>query len=251
MAGCRSRDGSAPGFLAGVLPVGQLVRAGTLSVPAVRSGQAALRVGTNDGTGPGRAASEISVVPSIRSQYPLYSPQYHRCGSSQCRCSWRRNVPQSRIGRTGNGSRSEAASLSVQAFRAWDFCESSGQGGGLDRAPVQGCGPPTLRGCGTQFAHAAHRLSMFQVSQTGDSDGLPVIQRVAIRRRVPGFVDWRRMCQVSWTDVQAGRVGECRGPCGIDVGKSGPWQRSGSRFRGPSPLIMAAVHESRSCRRRH
>jgi hypothetical protein len=40
-------------------------------------------------------------------------------------------------------------------------------------------------------------LSVFQVSQTGDSDGLLEIQRVAFRQCVPGFVDWRQMCQVS------------------------------------------------------
>lgn len=85
---------------------------------------------------------------------------------------------------------------------------------------------------------------MFQVSQTGDSDGLPVIQRVAIRRHVPGFVDWRQMFQVSWTDLQARGSGGAAASCGIDVGKSGPWQRCGSRFRGPSPLILAPVHET-------
>ena len=87
-------------------------------------------------------------------------------------------------------------------------------------------------------------VAMFQVSQTGDSDGFPVNQRVAIRRRVPGFVDWRRMCQVSWTDLQAGRIRRAASPCDFDVGKSGPWQRCGSRFRGPSPLILAPVHET-------
>lgn len=90
-------------------------------------------------------------------------------------------------------------------------------------------------------ARSPSRLSMCQVSQTGDTDGVLEIQRLAFRQRVPRFVDWPQMCPgfVNRPASGPGLRAQRR-----DLEESGPWMRFGSRFRGLSPLILAPVQET-------
>lgn len=50
-------------------------------------------------------------------------------------------------------------------------------------------------------------VSVLEVSQTGDRDRIEEIQSLVMTARVGGFVDWPRMREVSWTALQAGRIG--------------------------------------------
>ncbi|MFL6605668.1 MAG: hypothetical protein ACJ8R9_30655 [Steroidobacteraceae bacterium] len=58
---------------------------------------------------------------------------------------------------------------------------------------------------GEEVLALSHKPGLhYKLNQNADAS----IQRVAFRLCVPGFVDWRQMCEVSWTDLQAGRISD-------------------------------------------